>query len=100
MSLVQDATTGDKPSSANVNQYHFDSNASPEQKKQTALQAAPAGLKTQKRNRGEEIFSDAGLQPTIEMPLPTARGATVQEHETKAQGLGDQKGSIIGCECA
>lgn len=91
---------GQQPDSGNLHGYEFDSQASPEQKREVALKAVPVGLKTEKRNRGEEIISDLSSKHAIDMPAASSTGAVEQAHESKAQELARQGGTStkIGCE--
>lgn len=88
-----------QPDSARLHGYEFNDQATPQQKRETALKAVPAGLKTEKRNRGEEIINDLGTRPSIDMPAASSAGATEQPHESAAQSLARQGGGSakIGC---
>lgn len=60
----------ERPSSANVKSYIFDSQASPQEKARSLLHEAPTTLKTEKSNRASELVSDLSSKPAIEMPQP------------------------------
>ena len=77
--------SGTNPSSIETHAYKFNADATPEQKKQQALNAAPPGLKTAKANASEELVSDVASAPTINMPAPSSSGSSVQKSHEEAK---------------
>lgn len=73
------------PVNASTTAYSFDSEATPEQKKQALLSLAPNGLKTSKRHKAEEIIGDLHAAPTLSMPPPNASDVATQELNTPAK---------------
>ena len=99
MSSFSELPSQERPTSARSNGYEFRSDATPQQKKEEALKAVPEGLKTGKRNRGQEIVGDLNEQPSLSMPPPKSEGLHSREHETQVQSIPTQDGAIIGCRC-
>lgn len=86
---------------AATHRMQFDHHATPAEKAKATLQAAPAGLKTEKRNRGSELVTDTSAGPMVEdLPPPSSASSAKQEHDDVAAALAKQKGgnSIIGWE--
>ncbi|CCG84874.1 protein of unknown function [Taphrina deformans PYCC 5710] len=100
MSAFSELPSQDRPTSARSNGYEFRSDATPQQKKAEALKAAPSGLKTSKRNRGEEIVGDVVGEPALSMPAPSSQGLDSHEYDMQPQAVPAQDAAIIGWEMA